>query len=66
MILTLIVGTWSILQPEVVGHTVWRHFGEDYGYFPLIQPILGILWLLWPPTFTLYGFTMEPKQDTGA
>ena len=25
--------------------TVWSHFGSGYGYFPLILPILGLLWL---------------------
>jgi hypothetical protein len=57
--LTLLVGTWSFIEPEVVGRTVWRHFGEDYGYFPLIQPVLGLLWLLWPPTLALYGLTAK-------
>lgn len=55
-LLTLVVGTWSLISPGAIGHTVWRHFGEDYGYFPLIQPILGLLWLLWPPTLALYQF----------
>lgn len=54
--MTLIIGVWSIVDPATVGHTVWRHFGEDYGYFPLFQPLLGLLWLLWPPTLALYGF----------
>jgi hypothetical protein len=58
----LIVGTWSLLDPVAVGHTVWRHFGEDYGYFPLIQPILGLLWLLWPPTLALYGWPVKGAQ----
>src|SRR5215203_20455 len=48
--LTIIVGAWSILDPPFIGSTVWRHFGEDYGFFPLIQPILGLVWLLWPQT----------------
>ena len=52
--LTLLVGTWSLINPGAIGHTVWRHYGEDYGYFPLIQPILGLLWLLWPSTLALY------------
>lgn len=62
--LTLIIGVWSYIDPATVGSTVWRHFGEDYGYFPLIQPILGLLWLLWPPTLALYGWqtTTEPEQ----
>lgn len=54
-LLTLIVGTWSYINPELIGSTVWRHFGADYGYFPLFQPIIGLLWLLWPATMVLYG-----------
>lgn len=53
--LTLIVGIWSIVDPPTIGSTVWRHFGEDYGYFPLFQPILGLVWLLWPQTLRAYG-----------
>ena len=37
------------------GSTVWRHFGEDYGYFPLFQPLLGLVWLFWPLTMENYG-----------
>ena len=54
-ILTLIVGTWSYLDPSLIGSTVWRHFGADYGYFPLFQPLLGLLWLFWPLTLQAYG-----------
>ncbi|HET8601713.1 MAG TPA: hypothetical protein VFL99_15400 [Segeticoccus sp.] len=25
--------------------TVWSHFGQGYGYVPLVLPILGLLWL---------------------
>ncbi len=53
--LTLIVGTWSYLEPDLIGRTVWRHFGADYGYFPLFQPLLGLLWLFWPVTLQAYG-----------
>ncbi len=55
-LMTLLVGTWSFIDPATVGRTVWRHFGEDYGYFPLFQPLLGLLWLFWPQTLQLYGF----------
>lgn len=61
--MTLIVGVWSILDPATVGHTVWRHFGEDYGYFPLFQPLFGLLWLVWPPTLALYGFRKNKLED---
>jgi hypothetical protein len=36
----------SYLVPsEFPDKTVWSHFGAGYGYFPLILPILGLLWL---------------------
>jgi hypothetical protein len=43
--MVLLVGTLSYVTPDTIGRTVWAHFGSDYGYFPLIQPILGLLWL---------------------
>ncbi len=54
ILLALVVGAWSFIDPVTVGHTAWRHFGEDYGYFPLFQPILGLLWLFWKPTRVEY------------
>ena len=54
-VMTLVVGGLSLIIPDVIGHTVWRHFGEDYGFFPLFQPILGLVWLLWPLTMAAYG-----------
>ncbi len=54
-LLTLVVGTWSYIDPVLMGSTVWRHFGADYGYFPLFQPLLGLLWLFWPVTLRAYG-----------
>ena len=53
--LTLIIGIWSYVDPTLIGRTVWRHFGEDYGYFPFFQPILGLVWLIWPATLRQYG-----------
>lgn len=53
--LTLLVGGLSLVYPALVGATVWRHFGADYGYFPLFQPLLGLAWLLWPETLRRYG-----------
>jgi len=44
----LVVGTLSILEPGVIGRTVWHDYGIDYGFLPLIQPILGLVWLFWP------------------
>lgn len=45
LVMVLIVGTLSFTHPDMIGHTVWSHFGADYGYFPLIQPLLGLAWL---------------------
>ncbi|RIH83972.1 hypothetical protein Mlute_02037 [Meiothermus luteus] len=44
----LLVGTLSLLMPEFIGRTVWHGFGVDYGFLPLVQPILGLIWLFWP------------------
>jgi hypothetical protein len=60
--MTLIVGVWSIADPATVGHTVWRHFGADHGYSPLVQPVLGLLWLLWPQTRRAYGITRGAER----
>lgn len=54
-VMVLLIGGLSFVEPDVIGHTVWRHFGADYGYFPLFQPILGLVWLYWPETTRAYG-----------
>lgn len=56
-LLTLIVGTlsWPSLYGDFIGGSVWRLYGQDYGYFPLFQPILGLIWLFWPATMAAYG-----------
>ena len=55
--LTLVVGTLSFIIPDVIGSTAWRHFGQDYGFFPLFQPLLGLIYLLWRPTRKAFGVT---------
>lgn len=60
--MTLVVGSLSLLYPEMIGRTVWRHFGADYGYFPLFQPIIGLLWLVWPETRRAYGLLVEKTE----
>jgi hypothetical protein len=54
-LLAFVVGTLSFTYPDLIGRTVWRHFGADYGYFPLFQPIFGLIWLLSPPVLQAYG-----------
>jgi hypothetical protein len=58
-LLTFIVGTLSFIIPDVIGRTVWRHFGVDYGFFPLFQPILGLAWLFSPQILRAYGISLR-------
>ena len=40
------VGIWSYVDPEAFPRaTVWSHFGEGYGFIPLILPIVGLFYL---------------------
>ncbi len=55
MLLVLGVGTLSLIYPDLIGRTVWRYYGIDYAFFPLIQPVLGLLWLFHPQTLAAYG-----------
>jgi hypothetical protein len=59
--MVLIVGTLSFIIPDVIGRTVWGSFGADYGYFPLIQPILGLAWLFNRETRTVYEIGSVPS-----
>lgn len=61
-LMTLLIGVWSFIDPALIGRTVWRHFGEDYGYFPLFQPLIGLVWLLWPLTMQAYGIRSVQKS----
>jgi hypothetical protein len=64
MLLVLVVGTLSFIYSDVIGRTVWRYYGIDYGFFPLIQPILGLLWLFHPKTLAAYGIQLR-KSPAG-
>lgn len=55
--MVLIVGTLSFVIPEAIGRTVWGRFGADYGFFPLIQPLLGLAWLFHRETREVYGIS---------
>lgn len=45
LVMVLVIGMLSYVVPDTIGRTVWAHFGADYGFFPLLQPILGLAWL---------------------
>lgn len=41
------IGLWTVLDPDLFAEsTVWSHFGQGYGYVPLVLPFLGLFWLL--------------------
>jgi hypothetical protein len=56
--MTLIIGSLSFIIPEIIGRTVWRHYGVDYGFFPLFQPLVGLVWLFSPSTLRAYGISL--------
>ena len=60
--MTLLIGTLGFFYPDIIGRTVWRAYGADYGFFPLIQPILGLAWLLHPTTLETYG--IRKRQES--
>jgi hypothetical protein len=42
----LAVGALSYAAPDLFpDKTVWSHFGQGYGFFPLVLPIAGLAWL---------------------
>ena len=42
----LVIGTASLIDRAAFPHdTVWSRFGSGYGYFPLLLPLLGLMWL---------------------
>ena len=61
--LTVLIGVWSFADPDLIGRTAWCHFGADYGYFPFFQPVLGLVWLMWPETRRQYGFESPGGRD---
>ncbi len=42
----LVIGTMTYLTPELFpDRTVWSHFGQGYGFLPLLLPVAGLAWL---------------------
>lgn len=43
----LVVGLLSYVHPATFpDRTVWSHFGQGYGFIPLVLPVAGLWWLL--------------------
>jgi hypothetical protein len=60
---TVVIGIMSFTSPELIGRNVWQFFGRDYGYFPLVQPMLGLLWLIHPQTRVAYGIGDDSAES---
>ncbi len=42
----LVVGALTYAAPDLFpDKTVWSHFGQGYGFLPLVLPFLGLAWL---------------------
>ena len=42
----LAVGTLTLADPAAFpDETVWSHFGQAYGFFPLVLPVAALTWL---------------------
>jgi cytochrome bd-type quinol oxidase subunit 2 len=40
------IGAFSYAVPDdFPDATVWSHFGQGYGFVPVVLPVLGLLWL---------------------
>ncbi len=63
-LMTLLIGTLSFITPDLIGRTAWRHFGADYGYFPLFQPLFGLVWLFLPETLRSYNIATWKDHHT--
>lgn len=64
--MTFLIGTLSFIIPEVIGRTVWRHYGIDYGFFPLFQPLVGLFWLFSRETLDAYGISFRRSKANEA
>lgn len=55
----LAVGLWSYLDKAAFpDKTVWSHFGQGYGYLPLVLPIVGLWWLA-----RTAPLSADPRED---
>lgn len=40
------IGAWTYMAPDLFADdTVWSHFGQGYGFVPLVLPFIGLWWL---------------------
>ena len=61
----LVVGAASYAQPSAFpDKTVWSHFGQGYGFVPLVLPVLGLLWFRHVERAA--AAQARPREDEGA
>lgn len=63
----LVVGTLSYVATDLFpDKTVWSHFGQGYGFLPLVLPFLGWWWLRVSASYGLgAGEPAEPARPSG-
>ena len=61
-VFTFVIGGLSFIDADLVGRNVWQFFGRDYGYLPLIQPLLGLAWLF--NRDIMWGYGLLPEADS--
>ncbi len=45
----LVVGTLTLVDPSAFpDETVWSHYGQGYGFLPLVLPVAALVWLRLP------------------
>lgn len=58
------IGAWTYAAPDLFADdTVWSHFGQGYGFIPLVLPFIG-LWWLWRTRPTRGADTSLHKNKT--
>lgn len=65
-VFTFVIGTLSVLWPDLIGRNAWTGFGIDYAFFPFFQPLLGLIWLVWSDTREAYGITTTDSLEERA
>ncbi|MGG5257563.1 hypothetical protein [Phycicoccus avicenniae] len=57
----VVVGLASFVVPSAFpDKTVWSHFGQGYGFVPLVLPVLGLLWFRRVERAPVAGESAEP------
>lgn len=59
------IGAWTYAAPDLFADdTVWSHFGQGYGFIPLVLPFIGLLWLWRTRPGRLSATSAHPDTET--